>query len=600
MSNNYNYLQKISVLYVEDNSSTKKETVFFLRSKVAALHLANDADEGVELFKAHSPDIIVVDIDLPKFSSIEMAGAIHEINEDIPIVVLTSALDAEYLTQAIDIGLSNFLLKPLKIERLFEMLDKCAKTIFMEQENQEMKQVLQEYRSIAHEKEIISKTDLKGNITYVNEPFLQISGYSKKELIGKNHNIIKHEDANEEYIEDLWKTIKEDKEIWRGRFKNKNKQGVEYYVDSTIKPILDDNGEVKEFIAICHDITSLVLSKQDLKKQNLLQTSSLNKALSYLEQYENGINESNIFSRTDTKGNITYVNEKFIEISGYSKEELLGSSHNIVRHPEMDSSIYKELWQTIESGQLWKGVLKNKSKQDDFYYIDAVIVPIFDSKNNIIEYMGICHDITAMVMHNDEMEHAQQEIISRMGEICEIRSQETANHVRRVAEYSKLLATLYGLDKEQVDTLYMASPMHDIGKVGISDAILNKPGKLSHEERNIMQEHCEIGHNILKGSKREVLQAASIIAYSHHEWWDGTGYPQGLKEEAIPIFGRITAVADVFDAWSTERVYKEAWDMDKVFSFFQEQKGKHFDPKLVDLFFENIDAFLKIRDDYMD
>ena len=142
--------------------------------------------------------------------------------------------------------------------------------------------------------------------------------------------------------------------------------------------------------------------------------------------------------------------------------------------------------------------------------------------------------------------------------------------------------------------------MHDIGKVGIPDSILKKPRKLNHEEFEIMKTHAQIGYNILSGSKRKILQAAAVVSKEHHEKWDGSGYPLGLKKEEIHIYGRITAIADVFDALGSERVYKKAWKDEDIFALFMDQKGKHFDPKLIDLFMDNIDIFLKKRDKYAD
>ena len=142
--------------------------------------------------------------------------------------------------------------------------------------------------------------------------------------------------------------------------------------------------------------------------------------------------------------------------------------------------------------------------------------------------------------------------------------------------------------------------MHDIGKVGISDSILKKPAKLTDEEYAIMKEHSMIGYNILKDSKRDILKAAAIVAKEHHEKYDGSGYPCGLKGEEIHIYGRITALADVFDALGSERCYKEVWEDEKIFQLFKEEKGKHFDPKLIDLFFDNLDKFLQIRERYKD
>ena len=142
--------------------------------------------------------------------------------------------------------------------------------------------------------------------------------------------------------------------------------------------------------------------------------------------------------------------------------------------------------------------------------------------------------------------------------------------------------------------------MHDIGKVGVPDSILNKSGKLTDDEWKIMRKHSVIGYNILKNSKREILKAAAIVARDHHEKWDGSGYPRGLKGEEIHIYGRITALADVFDALGSDRCYKKAWKDEDIFKLLQDEKSKHFDPVLVDLFFENINKFKEIRDCYKD
>ena len=142
--------------------------------------------------------------------------------------------------------------------------------------------------------------------------------------------------------------------------------------------------------------------------------------------------------------------------------------------------------------------------------------------------------------------------------------------------------------------------MHDIGKVGIPDAILNAPRKLNEEEFEIMKTHAKLGYDMLKHSDKAILRAAAIVAHEHHEKWDGSGYPRGLQGEDIHIYGRITAVADVFDALGSERVYKKAWDLEDILKLFEEQKAKHFDPKLVELFFENLDSFLEIRDRFKD
>lgn len=202
--------------------------------------------------------------------------------------------------------------------------------------------------------------------------------------------------------------------------------------------------------------------------------------------------------------------------------------------------------------------------------------------------------LESSILRNELIE-TQREMIETMGEIGESRSQETGHHVKRVAKYSYELAKLAGLSESQCRLLKLASPMHDIGKVAIPDTILLKPGPLSKEEFDLMKTHTSIGYHVFKHSSRQLLRTAAIIAHEHHEKWDGTGYPNGLKEQEIHIFGRITAIADVFDALSSERVYKKAWSMEDIMTFLLEQRGKHFDPSLIDLFYQNIDTFIDIR-----
>lgn len=353
-------------------------------------------------------------------------------------------------------------------------------------------------------------------------------------------------------------------------------------------------------------------------------TNKNNEFEKLIESYSKNV----IASKTDIKGNITYISEAFVEISGYSKEELLGQPHNIVRHPEMPKETFQDMWETIQSGEVWRGEVKNKKKNGDFYYVYATVAPIFNDTQEITGYSAIRQDITQqkeIIQLNRELdiykkhletrvknatsqieelmreiEDTQKEVVFTMGAIGERRSEETGNHVKRVAEYSKLLALYLGMPKEEVELLKQASPMHDIGKVGIPDSILNKPGPLTEQEHRCMQEHTTLGYNMLKNSKRPLLQTAAIVAYQHHERWDGKGYPQGLKEEEIHIYGRITAIADVFDALGSDRVYKKAWDDEKIFNLFKEERGYQFDPKLVDIFFKHIDEFIEIRNTFQD
>ena len=193
-----------------------------------------------------------------------------------------------------------------------------------------------------------------------------------------------------------------------------------------------------------------------------------------------------------------------------------------------------------------------------------------------------------------ELLESEHEILKILGKTAEYKDPETASHVARVAHYSKMLAKAYGLDEHEQDLLFYASPFHDIGKVGIEDKILLKPGRLDDNEFGRMKEHAQIGFNILKDSNSKYLRAGAQVAISHHEKFDGSGYPDNLVGEDIHIYGRIVAVADVFDALTSSRPYKEAWSFEDAYKFLETEKGKHFDPKIIDLFKENIDEVKNI------
>ena len=190
-------------------------------------------------------------------------------------------------------------------------------------------------------------------------------------------------------------------------------------------------------------------------------------------------------------------------------------------------------------------------------------------------------------MLNAELEATQKEIIHILGEVSEYRSQETGDHIQRVSEISYILAKYLNLSDDEVERIRLATPMHDLGKVGIPDAILNKPGRFTEAEYKVMKTHSEIGYKMLSKSKRKLLQFAATIARSHHERWDGEGYPLRLVGEEIPLAARICAVADVLDALSSPRCYKDPWPEARVKEEFKRQRGMQFQPELVDVLLEH-------------
>ena len=199
-----------------------------------------------------------------------------------------------------------------------------------------------------------------------------------------------------------------------------------------------------------------------------------------------------------------------------------------------------------------------------------------------------------------ELRLSREETIERLAIAAEFRDSSTAQHIQRMSHYCELLARKAGLAPERVDLIRTASPMHDIGKIGTPDHVLLKPGKFTAAEFDVISQHAEIGYKILSGSDSELLKVAAIIAWTHHERFDGTGYPRKLKGEEIPIEGRIASIADNFDALTTARVYKPAFDFEHARDLMIKERGKHFDPELLDLFLSAPEDLRRIHEQYAD
>jgi putative two-component system response regulator len=210
------------------------------------------------------------------------------------------------------------------------------------------------------------------------------------------------------------------------------------------------------------------------------------------------------------------------------------------------------------------------------------------------------HAVESLERAEKELRLSREETIQRLAIAAEYRDGATAQHIQRMSHYCALLARRHGLEPERCELIRIASPMHDIGKIGTPDNILLKPGKFTPEEFKAIALHPEIGYRILSGSGAELLTLAATIAWTHHEKFDGSGYPRGLKAEAIPLEGRIAAIADTFDALTSKRVYKPAFPFEQAIDIMHKRRGKDFDPELLDTFLEGMDEVLTIRSQYAD
>lgn len=313
---------------------------------------------------------------------------------------------------------------------------------------------------------------------------------------------------------------------------------------------------------------------------------NLNGALFYCTSLNEDIEESGNFHVLAASGEMNVYNTK-------NKDDL---PEDVKR--AFDKAIAQK--SSIIEDRVYTGYFTTSHGSENLLYVsmdeelsdmDRQLLDIFAS-NVAITYENL--------LLRDEIVETQKELAYILGEAVEQRSKETGSHVKRVALFSHVLATKYGLDEEQAEIIKLASPLHDVGKIGIPDRILKKPGKFEPEEWEIMKTHAAIGADLLKYSDNDVIQMGAIISAQHHERWEGGGYPNNLKGEEIHIAGRIASLADVFDALGCKRCYKEPWPLEDILAEIDKQKGKQFDPKLVELLHENIDDFLKIRDAYPD
>ncbi len=261
-----------------------------------------------------------------------------------------------------------------------------------------------------------------------------------------------------------------------------------------------------------------------------------------------------------------------------------------------------------KSGYKTKSILaiplinKNKDVVGVFQAINKLDNDCFtDEDVNLLQYIVLY--ISAIIENAllyKKIKETQEDVIHKLSNATKFKDPETKQHIVRVGLYCAKIAEYLGLSKNEIEEIKLAAPMHDIGKVGISDEILLKNGKLTTDQFDTMKKHTEYGYEILDNGSSDLLESAKIIALEHHEKYDGSGYPHNKKGENITLYGRITAVADVFDALTSKRHYKDAWKMDKVITFFKEQSGKHFDPNIVKIFIEHIDEIIKIKNKFKD
>jgi cyclic di-GMP phosphodiesterase len=288
---------------------------------------------------------------------------------------------------------------------------------------------------------------------------------------------------------------------------------------------------------------------------------------------------------TGRDGVIQRVNQAMCDMTGYTADELIGMDSSTLAHPDErphSASVIDALWSgRSETERFDKRYLHSSGRTIE---ARVALTTICDESDEVTQLFGQIEDITEARRTARELEQAQFEMLARLAAVAEFRDDDTGQHTRRVADLSVTIAQHLELPAADIELLRLAAPLHDVGKIAIPDAILGKSGKLTVEEFDEMKTHTTIGAQMLAGSAFALLEMAEQIALTHHEKWDGSGYPAGLAGDAIPIVGRIVAVADVFDALTHSRPYKPAWSRADAIAEIASQAGRHFDPQVLDAF----------------
>jgi PAS domain S-box-containing protein len=587
---NSNILSNLRVLYAEDDTETREELQSILELYVAELYIAKNGREGLDLYKKYFPDIVITDIQMPEMNGLSMAADIRVLNSQQPIIILSAYNDVEYLFRALELGIQHYITKPISIERLLNKLAELTERMQLLKQVEENRRLLEQYKMLVDEKAIVVKMDKNGNIIYMNQQFCEISGYSEAELLGQYYLFSLDEDGQQDVLNDIKQSMEKNNK-WQGILKKRAKSGSIYVVDVTLVAIIDALNKISEFVALMVDMSE-VYEKFERLSLNLKQDLSEQKH--YLQEYERAFELGTSLCIINTDGQIISANKNFSATLNYTPGELNGLSLCDLVQNGVD---FKErvLRKVINHG-FSSRVIKVLTKNGGFRTLSIIVVGIHNQAGDIHSLMNLCHDISETINLNEDIIENQKDLIYVLGEVVENRSHETGLHIKRVALISELLARKYGFSEEYATMIKLASPLHDIGKVGIPDDILHKQGKLSVDEYQIIKKHAELGYRLLNKLDKPLIKMAATIAHEHHEYFNGLGYPTGLVGEHIAIEARIVSLVDVFDALSSRRIYKEPWTDAEIIDYLNKNKSVQFDPELVDLFMENIDEIISIRE----
>jgi PAS domain S-box-containing protein len=378
------YSKDLKLLYVEDNEDAREMTTMILEDFFDSIIIAVDGEDGYNKFQENDIDLIITDINMPKLNGLEMAGKIRELDDDVSIVVLSAHNEDSFFIDSIEIGINGYLLKPIDINQFCNLIYRVIQKFKYITQSKSNLYLLQEYQEATNSSSIVSKTNLKGIITFVNDAFCDISGYTKEELIGVNHNIVRHPDNPKQIFKEMWQTIRDEKKIWKGIVRNRAKNGKSYYVDSIVMPILDLKGEILEYISLRNNITDIM---NPVKQLNSAIKNFQNPILIYmkLDKYDM-LEEFYAHETVETmQEKVThYLQNKFSELFEFDKIYQLGNGEYALL---IDYNRYfsnkETLVQTLKHYQ--EQIKEEKIELGTIEYDIAILMSLVYEKDMILE-----------------------------------------------------------------------------------------------------------------------------------------------------------------------------------------------------------------------
>lgn len=554
------------ILLVDDSLTQASKTKAMLESAGYYVFLSKNGSEALTFLSKNSlPNLILTDVVMPIMDGFELCLESKKLYPEIPVIIFTEFDDEKKLQKAFACGATEYIPKPYSKT---ELLIRVKNVISMKKSEKTYKDLFSKMTNAFSLYKVINDSNEKPYnfiFTDVNKAFQKMTGLKKEDIISKNIYEVLPKDINSRYD---WKTkfsevISNNTDIYFEEFVPSLNKWLSVTVYSP------ENGYIA---AIFKDITEKQIAKNDL-------------AL-FKELIDRSSEATFIINPEDSK--FLYSNKQAINLLGYSKKELMQMGVvNIEKNVESNSHNWSKHVNDLKNKgpMILNRIAKHKKGND----IPIEVNTKYTKVENREYIFAIIRDISKRLEYEKnlkqtkkEIENAHKHAMYMLALASEYKDPETGDHIKRIVELTKEIAIELGLKKQNAYKIAFDSILHDLGKLGISDYILLKPGKLTTEEYETIKQHTTIGAKII--GENEWFKQAKEIALSHHEHWDGSGYPSGLKGSKIPLPARIVAVADVFDALVSKRPYKDVWPLKETIEEIKKESGKHFDPNIVKAF----------------